>query len=390
MARRYGWVRRVAGATALTATVGLVGLPVAAASASGSAPRTVALADWDQGRGYGGWGYPGPGSDNQSGAGTTSVDSDQATTAESAGVVLVDTELGYENAAGAGTGIVLTADGRILTNYHVVEGATSIRVTIASTGDSYTAEVVGHSASADVALLALDGANGLTTATLDDDTVAVGDAVTAVGNAGGTGTLTAADGTVTALAASITTAAEGSVAGEHLTGLIQTDADVVAGDSGGPLVDAEGEVVGIDTAASSGSVIDGYAVPVEDALAVVEQVSSGTSTATVQVGANAFLGVQVTDTPTAYLGAAWDTGTAATASRGAAVAGVVDGSPADAAALAVGDTITAVGDTTISSAADLSTALDGRAVGDRVQVTWTSSSGTTQTATITLAASPTA
>lgn len=393
MGHRYGWVRRVAAATVLTATVGLVGLPVAAASTPGALAGVVSLADWSRGPGTGGdWsspGYPG-GSGTSSSTSSTTIDSDRATTAESTGVVLVDTELGYEGSSGAGTGIVLTADGEVLTNYHVVEGATAIQVTVASTGATYTAEVVGHSANADVALLQLDGASGLSTATIDDDTVAVGDTVTAVGNAGGTGTLTAADGTVTALDASITTAAEGSIAGEQLTGLIETDADVVPGDSGGPLLDAEGEVIGIDTAASSGSVIDGYAVPVEDALAVVEQVSSGTSTATVQVGANAFLGVQVTDTPTAYLGAAWDTGTAATASRGAAVAGVVDGSPADAAALAVGDTITAVGDTTISSAADLSTALDGRAVGDRVQVTWTSSSGTTQTATITLAASPTA
>ena len=257
----------------------------------------------------GGSSWTGPGSADGSGtaAGTagTAVDSDPATDAESTGVVLVDTELGYEGAAGAGTGIVLTADGEVLTNYHVVEGATAIRVTVASTGRSYAAEVVGRSAGADVALLRLDGASGLTTAALDDDAVAVGDAVTAVGNAGGTGTLTAADGTVTALDASITTAAEGSVASEELTGLVETDADVVPGDSGGPLLDAEGEVVGIDTAASSGGEIDGYAVPVEDALAVVEQITSGRASAAVQVGASPFLGVQVTDTATGYPGAAW-------------------------------------------------------------------------------------
>ena len=89
---------------------------------------------------------------------------------------------------------MLTSDGEVLTNYHVVEGATTITVTLASTGTTYDATVVGHSESSDVALLQLDGASGLPTATVDDDTVSLGDQVTAVGNAGGTGTLTAADG----------------------------------------------------------------------------------------------------------------------------------------------------------------------------------------------------
>jgi S1-C subfamily serine protease len=212
----------------------------------------------------------------------------------------------------------------------------------ASTGTSYTVEVVGHSQTMDVALLKLDDASGLTTATIDDDTVAVGDSVTAVGNAGGTGALTAADGTVTDLGSSITTAAEGSVVSEQLHGLIETDADVVPGDSGGPLVDAEGEVVGIDTAASSGTVIDGYAVPIEVALTVVDQITSGTPTTAVQVGASAFLGVQITDTAMTYPGAAWGGSTAR--GDGAAVAGVVDSSPAAAGGLTTGDTITAVDD----------------------------------------------
>ncbi|WP_344017246.1 S1C family serine protease, partial [Microlunatus capsulatus] len=368
------------------------GPPAAAVVAPAGVVVPVA---WGRGPGGGG-SWTGPGSADGSGtaAGTTStaVDSDPATDAESTGVVLVDTELGDEGAAGAGTGIVLTADGEVLTNYHVVEGATAIRVTVASTGRSYPAEVVGHSAVADVALLRLDRASGLTTAALDDDALAVGDAVTAVGNAGGTGTLTAADGTVTALDASITTAAEGSVASEELTGLVETDADVVPGDSGGPLLDAEGEVVGLDTAASSGGEIDGYAVPVEDALAVVEQITSGRASATVQVGASPFLGVQVTDTATGYPGAAWGwgRGTLAATAGGASVVGVVAGSPAEAAGLAAGDTITAVDGDAVASAADLSSALEGRAVGDRVAVTWTGADGTTRTAEVTLAASPTA
>jgi S1-C subfamily serine protease len=270
-----------------------------------------------------------------------------------------------------------------------VEGATAINVTLATTGRTYTASVVGHSATSDVALLQLEDASGLPTATLDDDSVALGDAVTAVGNAGGTGTLTAADGSVTDLSSSITTASEGSAASESLRGLIETDADVVAGDSGGPLLDAEGEVVGIDTAASSGtssSTIDGYAIPIDDALSVVQQIRSGTGTSTVQVGANAFLGVQVTDTDSSYPGAAYGP----TSTDGAAVAGVVDGSPAADAGLAAGDVITSVGSATVDSAEALSTALAGRAVGDRVEITWTDATGASRDATVTLAPSPTA
>ena len=389
---RSGWPRRVVGATALAATVGLAGLPVLAVTAGPAVTSSVVLAGWDTayGRGQGGppWSYGG-GGQGQPQSRDGSVDSDPATEAQSQGVVLVDTQLSYEGAAGAGTGIVLNGDGEVLTNYHVVEGARAIRVTVATTGRTYEASVVGHSATSDVALLQLEDASGLTAAAVDGDAVALGDPVTAVGNAGGTGTLTAADGSVTDLNSTITTASEGSVASERLRGLIETDADVVPGDSGGPLLDAEGEVVGIDTAASSGtssSTIDGYAIPIDDALTVVQQIRSGTETSTVHVGANAFLGVQVTDTAGSYPGAAYGS----TGTEGAAVAGVVDGSPAADAGLAAGDVITAVGSTPVASADALSAALATRAVGDRVEVTWTDSAGSSRHATVTLAASPTA
>jgi S1-C subfamily serine protease len=389
---RLGWARRVVGATALTATVGLVSLPALAVTSGPAATSSAVLADWNtaNGRGQGQlpWGYSGNGQSQPQTQGSA-VDSAPATDAESTGVVLIDTQLSYEGAAGAGTGIVLTSGGEVLTNYHVVEGATAINVTVATTGRTYTADVVGHSATSDVALLQLQNASGLTTATVDNDTVALGDSVTAVGNAGGTGTLTAAKGSVTDLSSAITTASEGSVASERLRGLIETDADVVAGDSGGPLLDAQGEVVGIDTAASSGtssSTIDGYAIPIDDALTVVQQIRSGGETSTVQIGANAFLGVQVTDTASTYPGAAYGS----TGTGGATVAGVVDGSPAAQAGLVAGDTITAVGSTPVSSAAALSGALTTHAVGDQVRVTWTDSAGATQQATVTLAASPTA
>ena len=284
-------------ATALLSVSALaVGPSVTTASASVQTSR-VALVDWNNSFGSGGYGSggygsggSGPGRDSSpwgssGGSGTTSVNSDPATKAESRGVVLIDTVLGYQDAAAAGTGIVLTSDGEVLTNYHVVEGATSIKVTIASTGKSYTATVVGHDQTDDVALLQLKGAAKLATAKIDHDKVANGDAVTAVGNAGGTGSLTAAAGTVTGLGQTITTESEGSTAGETLRNLIMTDADVMPGDSGGPLYDAQNEVIGIDAAASSGGEIDGYAIPIAKALTIAKQIVSGQETSRVEIGA---------------------------------------------------------------------------------------------------------
>ena len=384
---------RTAGRTTRRATAALLagGLltSVVGLSVPASASATTLVA-WPSGRGSGGWGGAGSGSAGNPGtqSSTTAVDSDPATTAESGGVALVDTVL--PDGEAAGTGIVLTSDGEVLTNYHVVEGSTQVRVTIASTGKAYTAKVVGADQTADVALLQLQDASGLTVARIDDDTLAVGDDVTAVGNAGGTGTLTAADGEVTDLSASITTQSEDAVAGERLARLVETSADVVPGDSGGPLLDAEGEVVGIDTAASSGQAIDGYAVPVDTALAIVTQIRGGDETAAVRIGPAAFLGVEVA--PSAVSDSAYGYGrsssAAGTTGSGATVAGVVDGDAADDAGIAAGDTITRVGSTTVTDASGLTKALSTMQPGDKVTVTWTTADGEQQSAAVTLDSSP--
>src|SRR4051812_32792813 len=206
--------------------------------------------------------------------GTTSARQTDATDAQSRGVVLVDTAL--TDGEAAGTGLVIDASGLVLTNYHVVEGSTSVTVTIATDGTTYDATVVGRDQAADVALLRLDDASGLTTVRVDDDgDPAVADAVTAVGNAAGQGSLSAPTGDVVALDRSISTATTGAAEGEHLTGLIQTDAYVIGGYSGGALLDDQGEVVGITTAASSGGATESYAVPIQDALAVADQIEAG-------------------------------------------------------------------------------------------------------------------
>jgi S1-C subfamily serine protease len=288
------------------------------------------------------------------------------------GVVDIVSELGYSGGESAGTGMVLTSNGEVLTNNHVVEGATAITVTVLSTGVQYTATVVGTAPTADVAVLQLTDASGLATVRTDSDGVTAGEAVTAVGNAGGDPTSTsAAPGTVTALDQSITASSESGTDAERLTGLIETDADVQAGDSGGPLFDADGEVVGMDTAASSGGAVQSYAIPISTALGVVAQIEDGVDSATVHQGLPAFLGVSVAD-----------------GTGGATIAGVVSDGPADRAGLTAGDVVTSVGGTAVDSADALTTALAAQQPGADVRVTWTDTTGTSHTATATLVAGP--
>src|SRR5699024_8723728 len=213
---------------------------------------------------------------------------------EATGVVLIDTELGYEKAEAAGTGIVLSRDGLVLTNNHVIADSTKVAVTVATIGKTYTASVVGSDSSEDVAVLKLKDAEDLQPATIDDDTVDVGDDVTAVGNSEGTGRLMAAEGTVTDLGASVTTTAKGTEDSETLDDMIEVQADIVSGDSGGALLDDEGEVVGMDTAASSGTaVVTGFAIPIETALTTAESIIDGEQTSTNSLGYPAFLGIGV-------------------------------------------------------------------------------------------------
>ncbi|QHC60540.1 PDZ domain-containing protein [Rathayibacter sp. VKM Ac-2760] len=335
------------------------------------------------GYGSGSGSASGYGSGSGSTSTSTATDAVPASTAQTAGVVTITSDLTYEGATSAGTGVILTSDGMILTNNHVVEGSTSITVTVESTGQAYTARVVGTDKTNDIAVLQLENASGLTPVTLDTDGVAVGDAVTAVGNAKGTGNLVAAAGTVEALGQSITTQSETGISGEKLTGLIQVDADIVAGDSGGPLVDAAGKVVGIDTAASSGTAdITGFAIPISKALDIVATIEAGADTATVAIGYPAFLGVSLPSGTTA--------GTTAGTVSGAVIAGVIEGTPAAAAGLAAGDVVTAVDGTAVASGDALSADLAAREPGESVTLTWTTTAGASQSATVTLVEGPVA
>jgi S1-C subfamily serine protease len=300
----------------------------------------------------------------------------------SPGLVDINTVLGYQGARAAGTGIVLTSDGEVLTNNHVVEGATQIQVTDIGNGQTYQATTVGYDRTHDIAVLRLQGASGLTTTNTGDSTgVAVGDHILGIGNAGGVGgTPSVANGTITALDQSITATDESGGNSETLTGLIQVEADIQAGDSGGPLVNSTGQVIGVDTAASAGNQLDGqggaarageqaaptqgFAIPINDALAVAHQIDSGTASSTVHIGATAMLGVS------AIAAGPLGIDTGAGPISGAVAEQVLPGGPAAQAGLGTGDVITAVDGQPIDSATTLTTVLDHLHPGDTVTLTW--------------------
>jgi S1-C subfamily serine protease len=304
-----------------------------------------------------------------------------------AAVVDINTTLSYQGAKAAGTGMVLTPTGEILTNNHVVEGATSISVTDVGNGRTYGATVVGYDASDDVAVLQLTGASGLNTARLGDSSkLNVGDAVTALGNAGGVGGAPSeAPGSVTGLNQQVAAADDnGSV--EQLTGLVQTSAQLVAGDSGGPLVDSSGHVVAMDTAGSArfnfrNSSAGGFAIPINKATSLARQIEAGQSSSTVHIGPTAFLGVEIAPSSSSRSGSS-------PYLSGAPVAGVVSGSPAAGSGLAAGDVITSVGRSSVASPTELQSLLSRYHPGDSVTVTWSLPSGGQQAATIQLANGP--
>jgi S1-C subfamily serine protease len=297
------------------------------------------------------------------------------------GVVVINTTLGYQSGAAAGTGMVLSSSGEILTNNHVIRGATTIKVVVPGTGRSYLAKVVGYDVTNDVAVLQAAGASNLKPIALGTSaTLTVGQLVKAVGNAGGTGTLVKTIGQITGLSQTITVN-EDTGGTATLRNLIETSATLQPGDSGGPLFSSAGKVIGMDSAAAgSGSVrdistSDGYAIPISRALAIAGQIASGKASATVHIGATGFLGVSV---------AQGNNGNA----HQAVIAAVVPGSPAASARLEPGDVITAINGTKVSSSAAMTRIIVSKKPGSTITVGYVDTIGTDRTARIKLASGP--
>jgi S1-C subfamily serine protease len=313
------------------------------------------------------------------------------------GLVDIDTRLGYQGVADAGTGIVLSPSGDVLTNNHVISGATSIRVSTIGTSRSYPATVLGYDRTHDIAVLHLPGASGLPTAPLGDSSrVAVGDEVAAMGNAGGVGgPPTVTTGRVTALDKTITVSDDVTGAAQELSGLIQVSAPMRPGDSGGALVNTAGQVIGVNTAASTGfrlhpSGAEGFAIPINQALSIAKQILAGTASDTVHIGPTGILGIQVQEaSPVGLpgLSGGWWSGDGL-GSPGTLVAGVMPGSPAERAGLAPGDVIVALDGIAVDSPATLTTLLTRHHPGDVVRLTWVDPRGQRQSAPVRLASGP--
>jgi S1-C subfamily serine protease len=290
----------------------------------------------------------------------------------------------------AGTGMILTPSGEVLTNNHVVEGASQIRVKIAGRSGSYPARVLGVDPTKDVALLQIEGVSNLPTVTLSSTPPYVGEQVIAIGNALGLGgTPTVTEGTITALNRSITATDEFGDSGENLTGMLQTDAALAPGDSGGPLVNDLGQVVGMDTAAYSGGATAqsfsnvGFAIPINTALNIVRQIQNGQASSTVILGSRAVMGVEVTDADSPY---AFQFQPAT--SSGALVLQVNPGSPAAAAGLVPGDVIVSFDGHAVTSVSQLSQLEAPFKPGQSVSVTWVTPMGQSETASIQLVPGP--
>ena len=304
------------------------------------------------------------------------------------GVVDIYTQL-TSGVSGAGTGVILTPDGEVLTNNHVIEGSTGITVVHISTGRRYTATVVGTVPSEDIAVLRIDGAAGLPTVPIGrSSTVRVDDPVVALGNAGGVGGAPhTVSGNVVALNQTITATDLDGSHPETLAGLMQIDAPLEPGDSGGPLINKSGLVIGIDTAASATrrfrAVGDsaGFAIPIDRAMALATQIQSRQASATVHLGYPGQLGVVMSDpVPAGAPGSA--------SPVGVTVAEVIAGSPAANAGVVAGDVLTEVDGLAAAAPDAVANQIKKHRSGEKIDFSWTDGSGRRRTATVILAPGP--
>jgi S1-C subfamily serine protease len=290
-------------------------------------------------------------------------------------VVDISTKFGYNNAIGAGTGIVIDPNGVVLTNNHVISSATDISAVDVGNGQSYAVDVIGYDRTADIAVLQLRGAGGLPSAAIGGG-VSVGEPVTALGNAGGQGgPPEVVSGKVVGLNASVSATDTLTGANEGLGGLIHSDTPIKPGYSGGPLVNGAGQVVGVNTAATDTYKMSGgtgFAIPIGRAMGVAGQIRSGAGSNTTHIGPTAFLGLGVTDN----------------SGNGARVERVVNTGPAGGAGISPGDVITGIDTVTINGATSMTEVLVPHHPGDTIAVHYRAADGGDRTANITLAEGP--
>ena len=281
---------------------------------------------------------------------------------------------------GAGTGMIITPSGEVLTNNHVVAGASAVQVSIEGRSTPVDAHVVGVDTANDVALLQLQGVSNLPTVTLGDSSaLSVGDDVTAMGNAFGRGgEPTVTTGTVTALHRSIVARDPSGGTSEHLPDVIQVSAEIHPGDSGGALLDSSGEVVGMITAGPSGQNAGptpkvGFAIPVNAALDIVQEIRAGNGSASILLGERGFLGVHVVPsnllTPLQVQQIAQQI-RGVDPNDGAVVVGFAPDSHAPDAGMVAPAVIQSIDGERVHSAQELGDAVHQHTPGQSVSVTW--------------------
>jgi S1-C subfamily serine protease len=346
-----------------------------------------------------GTGQGSAGTGGGSNSGTGSLNATALAAKVDPAIVDITSDLKYSDETAEGTGMVISSSGLVLTNNHVIDEATSVSATLVTSGKSYTAKVIGYDSTDDVALLQLVGASGLPTVTLSDSSQAkVGEAVLGLGNAGGRGGLpSTAQGTISALNQSIEAGDSGAGTTEKLRGMIQTDAPIQEGDSGGPLVNSSGAVVGMDTAANasgngsdSGGATTGFAIPINSALSITNQISAGKASSTIHLGLAGFMGVNVVNASNpSECSAGGDGfggfgGFSSPVSSGALICQAYPDAPASEAGLSSGDVITSVNGTSVSTADGLTSQMASAPPDARLTITYVDQYGTSHSTTVTL------
>lgn len=287
---------------------------------------------------------------------------------------------------GAGTGMILTSSGQVLTANHVVSGATSITVEIDGRAGRYSADVVGASPSADVALLQIQDVSRLPTVRIGDSrTIQEGDEVVAIGNARGRGSQ-ASSGTVTALNRTIVVGDGDGVLG-RLNDLIQVSTLIEEGQSGGPLVNSKAEVVGMVTAARRAFFRDeasrtAFAIPSSESRRIVDEVRAGRASSTIFIEPVGYMGIAADEVGPAIAGRL-----GLSMASGVLVVNAYAGGPAAQAGIPRGSVITAVDGTTVRSIRGLSAAIHVHKPGETIRVTWVDQQGTHES-DVTLVAGP--
>ena len=372
-----------------------------------------------------------PPHNNAAGSGSSSAPLSRAAAAKVAakvrpGLVDITATLKYNSETAEGTGMIISSSGLVLTNNHVIDGATVVQVILVGSGRTsrpYPAQIVGYDATDDVALLQLQGASGLHAETFGNSSqVSLGTPVLALGNAEGQGGARAVTGIINALNRSIQASDQGSNTTEDLNHMMQTDAPIQQGDSGGALANNAGQVIGMITAAntstsgqvgSSGGTL-GFAIPINSALAIAKQIASGQPSATVYIGLPGFLGVEVATSSSpdpqhqaadeaqgggrqaAGRGSSCQTTNQqagipahiAPAGSGALVLGVLCGTPASARGLVPGDVILSVQGQAVTTPGSLTSITARYHPGQTVSVTWESVGGARHTSSMLLGSGP--